>query len=179
MNADEEREVLFEGRHLRFVSRNGWEYADRPHVSGIVIIVAVTTENHLILVEQFRPPVNSRVVELPAGLAGDVAGFEEEDLAEAARRELLEETGYAADSFTRLFAGPPSAGLSSEVLTFFRAEGLTKIEAGGGDESEDIQIHEVPLDQVVGWLNDRVRTEGVCIDPKIFAGLYFVKSNCE
>lgn len=147
----------------------------RPNVSGIVIIVAVTGENHLILVEQFRPPVNSRVIELPAGLAGDVAGSEEEDLAEAARRELLEETGYAAESFTRLFAGPPSAGLSSEVLTFFRAEGLQKVEAGGGDESEDIQIHEIPLDQVSEWLEDRVKNQGVQIDPKIFTGLYFVK----
>ncbi|MCA9073346.1 MAG: NUDIX hydrolase [Planctomycetaceae bacterium] len=174
-NPNDVPEVLFEGRHLQLVSRKGWEYADRPNVSGIVIIVAVTSENHLILVEQFRPPVNSRVIELPAGLAGDIAGSEDEELAEAARRELLEETGYAAETFTRLFAGPPSAGLSSEVLTFFRAEGLKKVDAGGGDDSEDIQIHEVPVDQVTDWLNDRVQGGGVCIDPKIYAGLYFAR----
>lgn len=167
--------VLAEGRHLRLVSRNGWEFAERPKVTGIVIIVAVTKENNVLLVEQNRPPVNGPVVELPAGLAGDIAGAEEEALEEAARRELLEETGYAAESFTKLFEGPPSAGVSSEVLTFFRAEGLTKVANGGGDESEDIQIHEVPLDQVTEWLLHRAETESVQIDPKIFAGLFFVK----
>jgi ADP-ribose pyrophosphatase len=167
--------VIAEGQHVRLVSRDGWEYADRPKVSGIVIIVAVTKENKVLLVEQHRPPVGGPVVELPAGLAGDVAGQEEEALEEAARRELLEETGYRAESFTKLFEGPPSAGVSSEVLTFFRAEGLTKVTDGGGDESEDIQIHEVPLDQITQWLLGRAETEGVQIDPKIFAGLFFVK----
>lgn len=168
-------EVIAEGRHLRLVSRDGWEYAERPRVTGIVIIVAVTPENNVVLVEQNRPPVAGRVIELPAGLAGDIAGSEEEALEEAARRELLEETGYAAESFTKLFEGPPSAGLSNEVLTFFRAEGLTKVADGGGDDSEDIEIHEVPLAGITDWLLNRAETEGAHIDPKIFAGLYFVK----
>lgn len=171
---NEEVKVLAEGRHLRLVSRGGWEYADRGNVTGIVVIVALTPEDKVILVEQNRPPVGGRVIELPAGLAGDVAGSESEALTEAARRELLEETGYAAESFTRLFEGPPSAGLSSEVLTFFRADGLTKVEAGGGDDSEDIRIHEVPLEHITGWLLHRAQAEGVFIDPKIFAGLYFL-----
>ena len=173
-NPGDEDKVLHEGKHLRLVRRRGWEFAERPQVTGIVVIVAVTPENKILLVEQNRPPVGRRVIELPAGLAGDVAGSETEELAEAARRELLEETGYAAESFTFLFEGPPSAGLSSEVLTFFRAEGLTKVHDGGGDASEDIQVHEVPLSDVAQWLLERSRTEGVMIDAKIFAGLYFV-----
>jgi ADP-ribose pyrophosphatase len=172
--SERELKTIAEGRHLRLVSRGGWEYAERGRVTGIVVIVAVTPENKVILVEQNRPPVGGRVIELPAGLAGDVAGAESEDLAEAARRELLEETGYAAESFTLLFAGPPSAGLSSEVLTFFRAKGLTKVAAGGGDDSEDIQIHEVPLENITQWLLERAKTQGIFIDPKIFAGLFFV-----
>ncbi len=171
---NDDKAILAEGRHLRLVSRGGWEFAERPHVTGIVVIVAVSPEDNLILVEQYRPPVGRRVIELPAGLAGDVAGAEEEDLSEAARRELLEETGYDAKTFTRLFEGPPSAGMSSELLTFFRAEGLTKVEAGGGDESEDIQIHEVPLEQVRAWLDERIQANDVYIDPKVFAGLCFV-----
>ena len=169
-----EVKVLAKGRHLQLVSRDGWEFAERPNVTGIVIIVAVTPEGNVILVEQNRPPVGGRVIELPAGLAGDIVGSEAEALEEAARRELLEETGYRAESFIKLFEGPPSAGLSSEVLTFFRAEGLTKVEDGGGDDSEDIQIHEVPLKNITEWLKNRAATEGVQIDPKIFAGLFFV-----
>ena len=117
---EDDKKILAQGRHLRFVSRDGWEFAERPHVTGIVVIVAVTPEDKLILVEQYRPPVGRRVLELPAGLAGDIDGAEDEDLSEAARRELLEETGYQAKSFVRLCEGPSSAGICSEVLTFFR-----------------------------------------------------------
>jgi ADP-ribose pyrophosphatase len=171
----EDLTVLAEGRHLRLVSRAGWEFADRGQVTGIVVIIAVTAENKVILVEQNRPAVGGRVIELPAGLAGDVAGSESEALEEAARRELQEETGYAAESFTKLFEGTASAGVSSEVLTFFRAEGLAKVEAGGGDDTEDIEVHEVPLDQITQWLLDRTRRKSILIDAKIFAGLFFVK----
>ncbi len=75
-----EVKVLAKGRHLQLVSRDGWEFAERPNVTGIVIIVAVTPEDNVILVEQNRPPVGGRVIELPAGLAGDVAGSEAEAL---------------------------------------------------------------------------------------------------
>ena len=95
---EEELKVLAEGRHLRLVSRGRWEYVERPKVTGIVIIVAVTRENNVVLVEQNRPPVGGRVIELPAGLAGDIAGSESEAMEEAARRELLEETGVVAYS---------------------------------------------------------------------------------
>ena len=90
-------EVIYEGKHVRLVRRGEWEYVTRKNVTGIVGIVAVTDEGKLLLVEQPRPPLNRNVIELPAGLAGDVAGQEGEELANAARRELLEETGYAGE----------------------------------------------------------------------------------
>src|SRR5215217_8780485 len=103
-------ETLAEGKFIQLVRQGTWEYATRKGVSGIVGIVAVTDDGKLVLVEQDRPPVGKRVIELPAGLAGDAAGKEKEDLAEAARRELLEETGYEADNWAQVAEGAASAG---------------------------------------------------------------------
>lgn len=166
-------ELLYRGKHLHLVRRGTWEFARRPNVCGIVGIVAVTRAAELILVEQFRPPVNARVIELPAGLAGDLADAPVEDLAVAAKRELLEETGYAAATMEVLAAGPVSAGLSDEVITLFRAKGLTKQSDGGGDGSEQITVHQVPLGGIDAWL-DGQRRAGKMIDLKVYAGLRFV-----
>src|SRR5439155_18973651 len=99
----------------------------------------------------------ARVIELPAGLAGDAKAHEREDLEVAARRELLEETGYAARRMQRVAAGVPSAGMTDEVITLFLAAGLTRAGAGQGDGEEDITVHEVALEEVEQWLTARER----------------------
>src|SRR4051812_3742020 len=106
--------VVADGKHIRLMKRDKWVYADRPGIMGIVAIVAITDDNQVLLVEQYRPAVDRRVIELPAGLVGDVPGEEHESLVSAARRELLEETGYEARDVWELAAGVPSAGMSSE-----------------------------------------------------------------
>ena len=161
-------------KHIRVLKHGKWEYVERIHARGAVIIAAVTQEGNLILTEQHRPPVANRVIELPAGLAGDISGNENEDLAAAARRELLEETGYEAEELIWLASGPPSAGLSSEMVTFFRATGLRCVAAGGGDEHEEIEIHQIPIQSVHQWLQKKI-SEGVLVDPKVYVGLYFMQ----
>ena len=156
------------------MSRGGYEFASRRKLSGIVAIVAVTTDGKLILIEQFRPPVGKRVIEIPAGLAGDVAGHEKEPLAKAAQRELLEETGYEARSMKAVAEGPPSAGICDEVITMFVAKGLKRIGDAEGDGSEDITVHEVPLARVAAFLKKKVR-EGCTVDLKVYAALHLVK----
>ena len=61
------------GRFLRLLSRDGWEYVERPNIRGIAVIVAVTDDAKLLLVEQYRASVDRRVISLPAGLVGDPA----------------------------------------------------------------------------------------------------------
>ena len=167
---DEEGELvqLHRGSHLSLVARGHWEFATRNLQSPAVGIVAITDDGNIVLVEQFRPPVGRTVIELPAGLAGDLPGEEDEALLEAAKRELLEETGYTARQWTELSGGYSSPGLTDESIVLFLAEGLQKQGAGGGDGSEQITVHEVAFPQVAQWLQ---RNNAVA-DLKLFAGLY-------
>lgn len=165
--------VLGEGRFLRLIDRDGWEFAERKNCTGVITIVAITEDERIVLVEQRRPALDARVIELPAGLVGDEHGNHDEAMEEAAQRELVEETGYEAESFEMLTEGPASAGMAAELIAFFRARGLKKVGEGGGVSSENITVHEVPLDDVGAWLKTRER-EGILIDPKVYAGLYFV-----
>ena len=160
-------EVLHDGKHLRFVRRNGWEFVERKNVTGIALLVAITEEARVLFVEPRREPVVSDVLELPAGLAGDEG---DEDAMEAANRELEEETGYRAKEIEVLTEGPPSPGLSDEIVTFYLARRLTRVGKGGGVGAEDIRVHEVPLDTAVRWLEER-RAEGRLVDPKVFGAL--------
>ena len=164
--------TLFAGKYLRLVKRDSWEYVERPKVTGIVALIAITDDGKLLLIEQFRVPFDASVIELPAGLAGDSG--EAEDLLTAARRELLEETGYAADHFEIVGAGAPSAGMSTEVVTLVRATGLRRMHAGGGVDGEDIKTHEVPLADVRSWLEAK-RAAGALLDLKVYAGLAFAE----
>jgi ADP-ribose pyrophosphatase len=168
----DDSEVLAEGRFLRLVRRRGWEYAERRDVRGIVVLVAVTPQQELLLVEQHREAVGGTVIELPAGLAGDEPGIEQESLEEAAARELREETGWEASAWERLSAGPPTAGVSNEVVTLMRARGLVRHGDGGGAGDERITVHAVPLADVAGWLRDR-EAGGTLVDPKVWAGVWF------
>jgi ADP-ribose pyrophosphatase len=173
--APETPEILAETEYLRLLRSGRWYYVERTNVTGTVAIVAVTRDGRLLLVEQYRPPMGCRVIELPAGLAGDVAGEEAEALEEAARRELLEETGYLAKTLACQFHGPPSAGISNETVTFFLARDVERVAAGGGDGSEDITVHCLPLDQVTPWLEDQTR-QGKAVDIKIYAGLWCLQA---
>jgi ADP-ribose pyrophosphatase len=168
-------QTLHVGKFVSLVKRGTWEYASRNGLTGIIAILAVTDENKVLLVEQFRPPVNKRVIEIPAGLAGDLPGSENEDLAIAAARELEEETGYRAAKMEMLTSGAASAGICDEIITLYRASGLTKVGAGGGDAHENIEVHEVPVGEVEQFLTEKHRT-GVIVDLKVYSALYFVGS---
>lgn len=171
MTQQPQQETVYQGKHLSMVQRGKWEYATRSTDKPAVGIVAITDEGNVVLVEQFRPPVGKPVVELPAGLAGDVQGQEDEALLEAARRELLEETGYRAQRWTELGMGYSSPGLTDEAIVLYLAEELEKQTEGGGDEHEEIVLHEVPLDAVTRWLAER----NLAADMKLLAGVYLAK----
>jgi ADP-ribose pyrophosphatase len=97
---------------------------------------------------------------------------------EAANRELIEETGYAAGQLEILMASPSSAGMSDEIITFVLATGLQRVGPGGGDASEEIEVLAIPLEQVDAWLEGQ-RAAGKPMDPKIFAALYWLRNSSQ
>src|SRR5580765_8444509 len=115
------KKTIYTGKFLELVKEGRWEYVNRVGATGAVIIVAVTDERNLLLVEQYRIPVHTRTIELPAGIVGDDPGTADEALDDAAKRGRLEETGYAAEHMEALNAGPASSGLTSEVVTLLLA----------------------------------------------------------
>lgn len=156
---------VWRGNHLALHDADGWEYVTRLRGRGVVGIIAVTEAGELILVEQHRPAVGGSVIELPAGLVGDEDS--QESLEAAARRELLEETGFHADRFEPVCAGYASAGLTDEHITLLRARDVVRQTDGGGVGGERITIHLVPIHDVSAWLQgQRKRSAGV--DLKVF-----------
>src|SRR6476646_11249943 len=92
-----------------------WEYVERVHAQGMaVIIVACTPQDDVLFVEQYRVPLGARTIEMPAGLVGD--DHAHDTLESAARRELVEETGWEAADVQVLLVGPTSAGMSNERI---------------------------------------------------------------
>ena len=172
---NEQTETVYEGNYLRMKVRGHWEYAERTHASGMAaIIVAVTPDDNILFVEQFRVPLQQRTIEMPAGLVGDIDADESIEL--SAARELEEETGWRPAHCKVLMIGPTSSGMSTERIAFVRATDLTKIHAGGGDATEDITVHEVPRGDAPRWLAQKM-AEGYEMDPKLWAGLWMIERN--
>jgi ADP-ribose pyrophosphatase len=165
--AREPEETVWEGRFIAARRRGKWEYVSRTRGVSAAVILAVD-DGHVILVEQFRAPLQKMCIELPAGLVGDET--EGEEAAEAAIRELEEETGYRAERMVDLGRFHASPGMSSEGFTLLRAEGLTRTGQGGGVAGEDIEVHRVPLGEVADFVA-RKRAQGAAIDGKMLVVL--------
>ena len=146
-----------------------WEAVERVGIGGIVVMVAVTPENKVVLEKQFRPPVGRAVIELPAGLVEP-----DESMEEAAKRELIEETGWKAGKMEFLAQGPISTGASTEILRAFLCTDLHYIGKSGGDDSEIIEVTEVPMAEAATYLQ-KVQQEGTLVDLKVYGLIELAK----
>ncbi len=163
--------IEYEGKFIRVVKRNNWEFVERKNATGIVAIVAVTNDNNLVLIKQYREPVQKFVIEIPAGLVGDTD--RNETIETAARRELMEETGYHAKKIEEIGTFAISPGVSTELLTYVVATDLEKQGEGEGDGTEQIESFELPVATVAVQLLEMANQGDVLVDAKIFASLTF------
>jgi 8-oxo-dGTP pyrophosphatase MutT (NUDIX family) len=140
------------GLRLDEVSMPGGKTATREVVEhlGAVAVVALDDEGRVILIHQYRHPVQRRLWELPAGLL-DVDG---EDPRASAARELAEEVGLAAVEWSTLVDVAASPGFTDEVVRVYLARGLSPADRDDpqGDEEADIVVDRVPLDRAVAMV---------------------------
>ena len=112
--------------------------------NGAVCVVPITEENEIIMERQFRYPFNEVIWEIPAGKLDKG----ETDPLLAAKRELLEETGYTAKEFKYIGVYFPSPAILSEKIHMYVATGLTLGERDL-DEDEFLDVVKIPFDEVV------------------------------
>ena len=169
------KHTLYEGDWLRLVKIDHWESCERTHGQGMaVIVIAVTPNDDVLFVEQYRVPLGARTIEMPAGLVGD--DRDEDSFEAAARRELVEETGWEPGEVDVLLVGPTSSGMSNERIAFVRARELTRVGEGGGVDNENITVHHVPRSDAPRWLMQK-QAEGFELDLKLWAGLWMIERN--
>jgi ADP-ribose pyrophosphatase len=155
--------VEFAGKFVEVRRRGRWEYAGRPGHMRAAVILALDGGD-VILVEQFRVPLDKYCLELPAGLIGDEG--DACDALSTAAKELEEEAGYAAAHFEELGEFYSSPGMLSESFTLVKATGLTRVSEGGGTHHEDIVVHRVPVGRIADFVRSR-REAGVAVDVKV------------
>jgi len=156
-------EIMWAGRFIVAKRRGKWEYVSRARNIGAAVIIAIEDGN-VLLVEQYRQPLQARCLELPAGLVGD--DVEGEEAALSAARELEEETGYRPERVDVIGEFASSPGMVSETFTLVKASGLTKVNEGGGLPGENITVYRVPMTDIAAFVAGK-RAEGVVIDVKM------------
>ncbi|MBL0925528.1 MAG: NUDIX hydrolase [Sphingomonadaceae bacterium] len=154
---------MWQGRFITAKRRGKWEYVARARGIRAAVILAVE-DGHVLLVEQFRVPLGTNCIELPAGLIGD--NDDGEDTLTSAGRELEEETGYHAERLDIVGDFFSSPGMVSESFTLVRASGLTKVGEGGGVDGENITVHRIALSALADFVCQK-RAEGCVVDVKL------------
>jgi ADP-ribose pyrophosphatase len=156
---------------LTYLDRAGrervWEAVGRVNALGVVVVVPVTEGGEVVLIRQYRPALDRFVIELPAGLIDPG-----EDVFEAGRRELIEETGHEAGRIEILTEGVMSTGIETEPWTVLLAEQVTPASPEAcaerpADENEDIDVLSVPLGEAALAVPDLLQ-EGEAVDLRIY-----------
>jgi ADP-ribose pyrophosphatase len=131
---------------------------------GAVVIIPVLPDGRLIFERQYRYPVSCVILELPAGKIDPG-----EPIETTGRRELLEETGYVADSWRYLGVMHPCVGYSNERIEIFLATGLVKQAEQNLDHGEHLELLTLSLDEAIAAVRDGGITDAKTITELFWA----------
>lgn len=135
-------------------------------VYGIVSVLPMTEDGNVILIRQYRPPLDSIQLELPAGCA-EVG--KHPTLEDAVHAELREETGYMTPSLTHIAAFASSSGMTNEVVHGYIAENCRKVsDILTLDQDEYIETLEIPYAEIDRYIASEVLS-GAIVEPKMLA----------
>jgi ADP-ribose pyrophosphatase len=129
-----------------------------------VNVIALTKTGEIVLIEQFRQGIEEVILEIPGGMID-----EREEPERAARRELLEETGYSAEKFMLLGKSRPNPAIQNNWLYHFAALDVEKTEEVEFDEHENVVTRLYPLAAV----SDLIRTGAITHSLVLAAFQYF------
>jgi len=164
-------EEVFSGRLLKVhrdtVRMPGGGLATREYIRhpGAVAILPFAAGGKVILERQYRYPNARDFIEIPAGKVEPG-----EDLLETAKRELLEETGYAASDWQRLTTIHNAIGYSDESIGLYAARGLEK-KRQKLDEEEFLEVLEIPFGEAIAMIRD-----GRITDVKTIVALLWIEA---
>lgn len=127
-------------------------------------MLPITKDNEVVLIRQFRIPLGYEVIEQAAGL-NDKAG---ETNMDAAKRELIEETGYVSEDIEYIMDVPTSSGLTNERITCYVAKNCRKVsDILTLDTAESMSVFILPVDSALWYLYQESR-KGNLVDSKVF-----------
>ncbi len=150
------RKTIFEGRiidlYLDEVSLPNGKTSSREIIKhpGAVAVIAITEEEKILLVEQYRKALERTLIEIPAGKLE-----KGEDPRESAKRELMEETGYTCENLEHITSFYTSPGFANELVHIYQATGLKQGRELQLDEDEFVSVMEVTYDEALNLVKEQ------------------------
>jgi ADP-ribose pyrophosphatase len=166
-------QILFKGKvfdhqvdEIEYESGNQGIREVAIHPGGAVV-VPVKDDGKIILVKQFRYPLQNTLIELPAGKLD-----KDEDPLVCATRELEEETGYKAKEIKKLGKIYTAPGYCTEILHIYSARGLTPGNHNREEGEQGMEIFELSINEI-----EKMITNGEITDAKTIVGIFYLKNS--